>query len=236
MTPDEVLAVARAGAAAGCKEALFTLGDKPELRYRAARRELDELGQRSTVAYLRDMAERVLDETGLFPHLNPGVLTAGDLGALRPVSVSQGLMLESAQARLGEKGGPHYGSPDKRPAARLGDGPTGRDSRHSVHLGHPHRHRRDPARAHRIAAGAARSQRPPRPHPGDHRPELPGQAGHPDGRCPRARSGGLAVDGGGGADCIRAAHEPSGTAPISAPAGLAGWSPPASTIGAGSRR
>ena len=119
MTPDEVLAVARAGAAAGCKEALFTLGDKPELRYRAARRELDELGQRSTVAYLRDMAERVLDETGLFPHLNPGVLTAGDLGALRPVSVSQGLMLESAQARLGEKGGPHYGSPDKRPAARL---------------------------------------------------------------------------------------------------------------------
>ena len=119
MTPEEVLAVAKAGEAAGCKEALFTLGDKPELRYAAARRELGELGHRSTLAYLRDAAELVLGETTLLPHLNPGVLTAEDLGVLRPVSVSQGLMLESAQERLGEKGGPHHGSPDKRPAARI---------------------------------------------------------------------------------------------------------------------
>ena len=119
MTPEEVLAVAKAGEAAGCKEALFTLGDKPELRYAAARRELGELGHRSTLAYLRAAAELVLGETTLLPHLNPGVLTAEDLGVLRPVSVSQGLMLESAQERLGEKGGPHHGSPDKRPAVRI---------------------------------------------------------------------------------------------------------------------
>ena len=119
MTREEVLAVAKAGEAAGCKEALFTLGDKPELRYAAARRELGELGHRTTLAYLRDAAELVLGETGLLPHLNPGVLTAEDLAALRPVSVSQGLMLESGAARLCERGGPHYGSPDKRPAARI---------------------------------------------------------------------------------------------------------------------
>ena len=119
MTPDEVLAVAKAGEAAGCKEALFTLGDKPELRYEAARRELAALGHPSTLSYLRDMARLVLSETTLLPHLNPGILTAEDLAALRPVSVSQGLMLESASDRLCEKGGPHHGSPDKRPAARI---------------------------------------------------------------------------------------------------------------------
>ena len=119
MTLDEVLAVARAGAAAGCKEALFTLGDKPELRYRAAREELALLGHPTTIAYLAEAAELVLRETGLLPHVNPGVMTASDIAALRAVSVSQGLMLESAAARLCAKGGPHYGSPDKAPAARL---------------------------------------------------------------------------------------------------------------------
>ncbi len=119
MSLDEVVAVAKAGEAAGCKEALFTLGDKPELRYAAARRELAALGHRSTLSYLREAAEVVLGETTLLPHLNPGVLTAEDLAALRRVSVSQGLMLESAASRLCEKGGPHHGSPDKRPAARI---------------------------------------------------------------------------------------------------------------------
>ena len=119
MTPDQVLRVAQAGAAAGCKEALFTLGDKPELRYRAARENLEALGFASTLAYLAAMAKLVLEETPLLPHLNPGVLSREDLRALRAVSASQGMMLESASERLSAKGGPHYGSPDKRPAARL---------------------------------------------------------------------------------------------------------------------
>ena len=115
----EVLAVARAGAAAGCHEALFTLGDKPELRYRAAREELARLGHETTLSYLAETASLVLRETGLLPHLNPGVMCRADLETLRKVSVSQGLMLESASERLVLRGGPHFGSPDKRPAARL---------------------------------------------------------------------------------------------------------------------
>src|SRR3954470_10523376 len=116
---DEVLAIARAGAAAGCREALFTLGDKPELRYRAAREELTRLGCASTLEYLARAAALVLEETGLLPHLNPGVLTAADLELLRPVSASMGIMLETTSERLAARGGPHFGSPDKLPAARL---------------------------------------------------------------------------------------------------------------------
>ncbi len=119
MTPEEVLKIAEDGAKAGCKEALFTLGDKPELRYKAARDGLKELHQESTLSYLRDMADLVLNETGLFPHLNPGLLQADELAELRQVSISMGIMLESASDRLMEKGMPHYGSPDKMPARRL---------------------------------------------------------------------------------------------------------------------
>ncbi len=119
MSAEEVLATARAGAEAGCREALFTLGDKPELRYAAARRELAELGHDTTLAYLAEMAALVHAETGLLPHLNPGVLTAEDIATLRPISVSQGLMVESLSERLCQKGMAHHGSPDKRPAARL---------------------------------------------------------------------------------------------------------------------
>ncbi|GCE16182.1 5-amino-6-(D-ribitylamino)uracil--L-tyrosine 4-hydroxyphenyl transferase CofH [Tengunoibacter tsumagoiensis] len=119
LTREEVLAIARAGVEAGCKEALFTLGDKPELRYKVARQELAALGHETTLSYLAEMAEVVLRETGLLPHANPGVLSAEDLKLLRGVSVSQGIMLESASERLCERGGPHYGSPDKRPAVRL---------------------------------------------------------------------------------------------------------------------
>jgi FO synthase len=117
--PDEVLALARAGQAAGCKEALFTLGDKPERRYSAARAALAAANATSTLEYLERMARLVLEETGLLPHLNPGVLEAADLQRLRPISVSMGLMLESASERLCERGGPHFGSPDKLPARRL---------------------------------------------------------------------------------------------------------------------
>jgi len=119
MTPDEVLALVRQGEAAGCKEALFTLGDKPELRYRAAREELADLGHETTLSYLAEIAGRVVSETKLLPHLNAGVMSAEDLRKLRQVSVSQGLMLESSSARLSQKGGPHHGSPDKHPELRL---------------------------------------------------------------------------------------------------------------------
>ena len=119
MTIDEVLAVARAGAAAGCREALFTLGDKPERRYRVAREELEALGCETTLDYLARAAEAVLGETGLLPHLNPGVLTREDAARLRPVSASMGLMLETTSDRLSARGGPHFGSPDKVPARRL---------------------------------------------------------------------------------------------------------------------
>jgi FO synthase len=119
LTLDEVLEIARAGAAAGCHEALFTLGDKPELRYRVAREELSLLGCETTLEYLARAAEAVLDETGLLPHLNPGVMTPADLADLRRVSASMGIMLETASERLSRRGGPHFGSPDKLPARRL---------------------------------------------------------------------------------------------------------------------
>src|SRR5579864_9125092 len=119
LTREQVLAIARAGAAAGCKEALFTLGDKPELRYEVAREELRALGHETTIGYLTEAARLVFEETGLLPHVNPGVLTRDDIAALRTISVSQGLMLESSSERLCERGGPHFGSPDKHPAVRL---------------------------------------------------------------------------------------------------------------------
>ncbi|HEU0061114.1 MAG TPA: bifunctional FO biosynthesis protein CofGH [Hyphomicrobiaceae bacterium] len=119
LSPEAVLAIAEAGRAAGCKEALFTLGDKPEARYAAARRALAELNAASTLDYLATSAERVLTTTGLLPHLNPGLLDEAWLKRLRKVSLSQGIMLETASVRLSAPGGPHYGSPDKHPARRL---------------------------------------------------------------------------------------------------------------------
>ena len=118
--PDEVLEIARAGAALGCKEALFTLGDRPEERWPAARDWLDAHGYDDTLSYVRAMAVRVLEETGLLPHLNPGVMSWEEIGRLKPVAPSMGMMLETSATRLwSEPGGPHYGSPDKEPALRL---------------------------------------------------------------------------------------------------------------------
>ncbi|WP_344231694.1 bifunctional FO biosynthesis protein CofGH [Kribbella hippodromi] len=120
LSPDEVLEIARQGAALGCKEALFTLGDAPEERWDAARQWLDEAGYDSTLDYVRAMAIRVLEETGLLPHLNPGVMSWQDLQRLKPVAPSMGMMLETTSRRLfEEKGQPHFGSPDKDPAVRL---------------------------------------------------------------------------------------------------------------------
>jgi FO synthase len=118
--PDEVLAIAREGAALGCKEALFTLGDRPEDRWPAAREWLDAHGYDDTLSYVRAMAVRVLEETGLLPHLNPGVLTWQEIGRLKPVAPSMGMMLETSSRRLFETpGAPHFGSPDKDPDVRL---------------------------------------------------------------------------------------------------------------------
>jgi FO synthase len=119
LSPEAVLAIARAGAAAGCTEALFTLGDKPELRYRAAREALAALGHDTTISYLREMCALVLKETGLLPHVNPGVMTREEIASVREVSASAGIMLESSSERLCQPGGVHYGSPDKAPAVRL---------------------------------------------------------------------------------------------------------------------
>jgi FO synthase len=120
LEPDEVLDIAREGAKMGCKEALFTLGDRPEQRWRQAREWLDARGYDDTHSYLRAMAIRVLEETGLLPHLNPGVLSWQDFQRLKPVAPSMGMMLETTASRLfTDKGGPHFGSPDKDPAVRL---------------------------------------------------------------------------------------------------------------------
>ena len=119
MSIEEVLEVARHGASMGCKEALFTLGEKPELRYKAARDALAEMGYESTTDYLFAAAKAVFEETGMLPHLNPGNLEPEELARLKTVSPSMGIMLESASERLCEKGMPHYGSPDKIPAVRL---------------------------------------------------------------------------------------------------------------------
>ncbi|MBB5054636.1 FO synthase [Afipia massiliensis] len=116
---EQMVVIAQAGKKAGCREALFTLGDKPELRYRVAREELDRLGHPTTLSYVMEAAAAVYRETGLLPHINPGLMSGEDIDALRKVSVSQGIMLESISDRLAEKGGAHHGSPDKVPAARL---------------------------------------------------------------------------------------------------------------------
>ncbi|MEV3990446.1 bifunctional FO biosynthesis protein CofGH [Streptomyces sp. NPDC049837] len=120
MSPDEVLDIARRGAELGCKEALITLGDKPEDRWPEAREWLDAHGYDDTIAYVRAMAIRILEETGLLPHLNPGVMSWTDFQRLKPVAPSMGMMLETTATRLwSEPGGPHHGSPDKEPAVRL---------------------------------------------------------------------------------------------------------------------
>jgi FO synthase len=120
LSPDEVLDIARKGAALGCKEALFTLGDRPEERWPEAREWLDAHGYDDTLAYVRAMSIRVLEETGLLPHLNPGVLSWTEFQRLKPVAPSMGMMLETTATRLwSEPGGPHHGSPDKEPAVRL---------------------------------------------------------------------------------------------------------------------
>ena len=119
MRPDEVLRLVQEGEKLGCKEVLFTLGDKPEMRYQKCRKELQELGHESTISYLAEISKMVLESTSLLPHINAGVMSSSELAKLKEVSVSQGLMLESISNRLLQKGSAHYGSPDKVPEVRL---------------------------------------------------------------------------------------------------------------------
>src|SRR5690606_36894398 len=119
MTLDEVLELCRQGARAGCHEALFTLGERPELRYRAAREALDALGFATTLDYEAEAARQVREQTGLLPHINAGCMDAEEIAGLRRVSARTCSMLESASERLCQKGMPHHGSPDKVPARRL---------------------------------------------------------------------------------------------------------------------
>ena len=119
LTPEQVIAIAETGRAQRCKEALFTLGDRPEDRYPVAREWLAARGYASTLEYVRAVAIRVIEQTGLLPHLNPGVMSWEDMARLKHVSASMGIMLETSSERLSEKGGPHFGSPDKAPSVRL---------------------------------------------------------------------------------------------------------------------
>ena len=198
MEPDEILDVARRGAELGCKEALFTLGDRPEARWDEARQWLDERGYDSTLDYVRAMAIRVLEETGLLPHLNPGVMSWSELSRLKPVAPSMGMMLETTSRRLFEtKGLAHYGSPDKDPEVRLRTlADAGRLSIPFttgllVGIGETlaracRDHPRNPALAQGIRARS-----------GSDRAELPGQGPHCDGGGARRRIRGFPGDGGG---------------------------------------
>ena len=119
LTPDEVLTTARNGEKFGCKEILFSLGEKPELKYKKAKQDLAKLGQSTMIGYLKEMCDLVLKETSLLPHINAGTLSEEEIDELKPVSASMGMMLETITKRLGEKGGPHYACPDKTPIQRL---------------------------------------------------------------------------------------------------------------------
>ena len=192
LSPDEVLDIARAGAAMGCKEALFTLGDRPEARWPVAAEWLEAHGFDSTLGYLRAMAIRVLEETGLLPHLNPGVLSWEEIQRLKPVSASMGMMLETTATRLwSEPGGPHFGSPDKEPAVRLrvledaGRSAVPFTTGVLLGIGETPAERVDAVLQIRATHAAARARA------GDDRAELPGQAADGDGR--RRRPGAAGV-------------------------------------------
>ena len=187
MSVEEAVAVAAEGARLGCKEALFTLGERPELRYRAAREWLESTDFDSTLHYLAHVAAAVRDRTGLLPHINAGCMSAEEMAMLRPVCASMGLMLESTAERLCEKGGPHYGSPDKVPAVRLATiAEAGRQkvpftTGILIGIGETRDERIEALRRDSRAASALRA------HPGNHHSEFRAQAGHHHGRCAAGR-------------------------------------------------
>ena len=195
LEPDEVLEIARQGAELGCKEALFTLGDRPEDRWPEAKQWLDERGYDSTLDYLRAMSIRVLEETGLLPHLNPGVMSWEEISRLKPVAPSMGMMLETTSTRLfTDKGECHYGSPDKDPAVRLRTLTDAGTVERAVHDGHSGGYRRDRAGTGGVDHGDPQVAQGVRARSGSDRPELPRQARHRDARCPGRGSRGVPRD------------------------------------------
>jgi len=212
LTPEEAVAIAEAGRRRECKEALFTLGDRPEDRYAVAREWLESRGYHSTLDYVRSVAVKVIEETGLLPHLNPGVMTWEEMARLKHVSASMGIMLETSSDRLGERGGPHFGSPDKVPSVRLRTiEDAGRLSIPFttgilVGIGETFRERAESLPGDQ---GAAREVPP---HPGGHRPELQAEGRHRDAGPPRPGGGGVPGRGGHGAGGVRPSHEPPGSA------------------------
>ena len=231
-----MLAIARAGAAAGCTEALFTLGDKPELRYKVAREELAALGCETTLEYLGRVAKLVLEETGLLPHLNPGVMSREDLAALRPVSASMGIMLETtrraAVARRAARTGPRRTSCRRagwRRSSLAGELRIPFTSGILIGIGETRAERVEALEALR---GAARAPRPPA---GGDRPELPRQAGHADGRARRAEPRRAPLDDRGRAAAAARRTSPCRRRRTSPTTTSRACSMPASTTGAASR-
>ena len=210
--PEQVLEIARAGAAAGCHEALFTLGERPEERYPVAREALAGLGQGSTVDYLAESCRLVLAETGLLPHANAGALLRWRAGRAAPGLGQPGDDAGVAVGAAARAGRPPRPLPDQAAGPPAGHPGGGRGAGHPVHHRDPGRDRRDPGRA---AGGAGRHRRrppPPRPRPGGDRPELPPQAGHGHGRRRAAVPGGLPVDDRGRPGPARPRHPPPGPA------------------------
>ena len=180
------------------RKRLFTLGDRPETRWEEARQWLDERGYDSTLDYVRAMAIRVLEETGLLPHLNPGVMSWSELSRLKPVAPSMGMMLETTSRRLFEtKGLAHYGSPDKDPRGTAADVGRRGPAVHPVHDGPAGRHRGDACRARRDHPRNPAFAQGIRARSGSDRAELPGQGPHRDGGGARRRIRGFPGDGGG---------------------------------------
>ncbi len=175
LTPEQVLALVKAGERLGAKEALFSLGDKPEALFPEHREFLRRMGHRTTLDYLRAVSALVLKETGLLPHANPGLMGERDLKTLREVNVSMGIMLESTSTRLLAAGAAHDRAPDKIPARRLKTIALAGQLAIPFTTGHPDRHRRDARRADRVAPRDPRAPRAVRAHPGSHHPELPGE-------------------------------------------------------------
>ena len=210
LSPDQVLAIAHAGARAGCREALFTLGDKPELRYQAARDALAKLGYATTLDYLAAMATLVFKETGLLPHLNPG---RDEPRRYRAPACGLGVAGHHAGDDIGAAG--REGRAALRFAGQVAVGPACDDrgrrrSGGAVHVRHSHRNRRDAARAHRSFAGAARPAPALRAHSGNHYPEFSRQADDAHGECAGARFFRTSLDDCRRTDRVRSGDEHSG--------------------------
>ena len=195
MTPEEVLAVARAGERLGCTEVLFTLGERPEQRYPEAREWLEGHGYRTTLEYLHDVSRLVLRETSMLPHGNPGTMSRREMEQHKEVNASMGMMIESTSPRLSEVGGPPRVRPQQAAQGACQNGGDSGGVEDCLYHGHPHRHRRDQVGADRVPSGNTGTAQALRSRPGGNCPELSGQARHAHGRTSGPVHRGPPVDG-----------------------------------------